>query len=122
MFDDTQDFKEEVGLLKRATIVGYDLNNGSMSIQLTSTPSLKGKNPKPFTLPIPHGLFYNNGLFIGALPSIGSTIIVGQGVGGGYYFVSFYTEKATLFPKLNKDEIRISAGDNAKSRRTAGVT
>lgn len=114
MFDDTQDFKEEVGLLKRATIVGYDLNNGSMSIQLTSTPSLKGKSPKPFSLPIPHGLFYNNGLFIGALPSIGSTVIVGQGVGGGYYFVSFYTEKAALLPKLNKDEIRISAGDNSK--------
>lgn len=114
MFDDTQDFKEEVGLLKRATIVGYDLNNGSMSVQLTSTPSIKGKNPKPFNLPIPHGLLYNNGIFIGSLPHIGSTVIVGQGVGGGYYFVSFYTEKASLIPHLNKDELRISAGDNSK--------
>jgi len=114
MFTPKQDFKEEVGLLKRGTIVGFNLNNGSMSVKLTTNASIEGQNAKPITLPIPHGLLYNNGLFVGALPHIGSTVIVGQGNGGSYYFVSFYTENPELLPKLDKDELRISASDNTK--------
>jgi hypothetical protein len=108
-----QDFQEKVGLLKRGSIVGYDKSRGVMLVQLTTNLAIKGQNPKPVPVPIPYPLFYN-GLFMGSLPTLGSTVIIGQGNGGSNYFVSFLAENTAAVPDVDTDTIKISAGDYAK--------
>jgi len=107
-------FDETVGLLKRATIVNYLPSRGIIQVKLaTGQQALKGQNPLvPIDVPAPHGLFYNNGLFIGTLPDIGTPIVIGQGSGGQYHFVSFLAENITKVPSLKSGELLIRSNDN----------
>jgi hypothetical protein len=107
-------FDEEVGLLQRGAIVGYDSVTQVLKVQLTTVSDIKGQHPLPIDVPAPHSLFYNNGLFIGTKPSIGTPIIVGLGSGGQYYFVSFLAEDLTVVPKLTDNELLIQSNDDTK--------
>jgi hypothetical protein len=107
-------FDEEVGLLKTAAIVGYDDTRGLIKVQLSATSALKGANPQPLDVPVPHALFYNNGLFIGTRPKVGTPIVISQGSGGQHYFVSFLSENVPLVPKLNDGELLISSNEGTK--------
>lgn len=89
-------FDESVGLLKRGSIVGY--NNGVLSVRLINAPAIKGNQNLPVEVQAPHSLFYNNGLFIGTMPVEGTPVVVGQGSGGKYYFVSFLAENKNIIP------------------------
>ena len=100
-----------IGLVKRGTITNYDLSKGIIFVKLSRESVIKESH---ITVPIPHALFYNNELFIGALPHIGSTIIVAQGDGNIHYVVSFYTEKNSLLPSLKPGEIKLAAGKSAR--------
>ncbi len=112
MIDKKQDFKEEVGLLKRGAIVGFDMAKGIMLVQLTANLAINGPKPKPVPVPLPFPLLYNNGLFLGSKPSIGSTVIIGQGNGGSNYFVSFLPENVNAIPNLKDNELRLESGSN----------
>lgn len=109
-------FDEPVGLLKRATIINYIPSRGIIQVKLAAgQQALKGQSPLvPIDIPAPHGLFYNNGLFIGTLPDIGTPIIIGQGSGGQYHFVSFFAENLTKVPTLKLGELLIQASDTSK--------
>lgn len=65
-------------------------------------------------MPAPHSLFYNNGLFIGTLPVNGTPVVVGQGSGGQYYFVSFLAENIPVVPTLTLGELLIRSNDATK--------
>ena len=105
---------EEVGLLKEATIVGYDSINNTIDIQLSTSVAVKGKNKISIPAPAPNAYFQNNGLFIGSAPTIGTPIIVGQGSGNQYYFVSFKHNNMNLVPLIKKDELLIQSSDTNK--------
>lgn len=105
---------EEVGLLKEATIVGYDSINNTIDIQLSTSVAVKGKNKISIPAPAPNAYFQNNGLFIGSAPTIGTPIIVGQGSGNQYYFVSFKPNNMNLVPLIKKDELLIQSSDTNK--------
>ena len=107
-------FDEEVGLLKTGAIVGYDDTRGLIKVQLSASPALKGANPQPLDVPAPHALFYNNGLFIGTRPKVGTPIVVSQGSGGQHYFVSFLAENIPVVPKLTDGELLISSTETTK--------
>lgn len=107
-------FDEEVGLLRTATIVGYNSDNDTIDIRLNTAQAVKGQNRITISAPSPHSLFYNNGLFIGSKPAIGTPIVVGQGNGNQYYFVSFKVDNHPILPELKLDELLIHATDNAK--------
>jgi hypothetical protein len=109
-------FDETVGLLKRATIVNYLPDQGIMQVKLASgQQSIKGQSLiVPINIPAPHAMFYNNGLFIGTLPSPGTPVVIGQGTGGQYHFVSFLAENLSLVPKLTVGELLIAASDDTK--------
>ena len=106
-------FDEQVGLLKSATIVGYDDQTRTIKAKLNTGSSFQGKG---FTIdvPAPHSLFYNNGLFVGSLPMPGTPIVVGQGSGGQYYFSSFLSTDVTTSPELTLGELLIQAGADTK--------
>lgn len=105
-------FDEQVGLLKEATIVSYDSASGTIKAILT-TDNIKIK-PKTIEVNFPHSLYYNNGLFVGSKPFPGTPIIIGQGSGNQYYFVSFKSDNINLLPELNDNELLIKATDKTK--------
>jgi hypothetical protein len=107
-------FDQEVGLLKVGTISGYDDARGLIKVKLSLSSSIKGQNILPLDVPAPRSLFYNNGLFIGTKPNIGTPVVIGQGSGGQHYFVSFLAENLAALPKLNDNELLIRANDNTK--------
>lgn len=105
-------FNEEVGLLRRGWIDHYDVETGTLFVKLNNAP-ITSNNPS-LPVPAPHAMFYNNGIFIGTLPVAGTPIVVGQGSGGQYYFVSFLAENLPLIPNLNLGELLLRANDNTK--------
>lgn len=109
-------FDETVGLLKRATIVNYLPAKGIIQVKLaTGQQALKGQNPLvPIDVAVPHGLFYNNGLFIGTAPEIGTPVVIGQGSGGQYHFVSFLAENLNKVPDVKAGELLVHGSDDAK--------
>lgn len=109
---DSNIFNEEVGLLRRGWIVGFDERRGRMSVKLNNAP-LSSAN-SPVTVQAPHSLFYNNGLFIGTRPDIGTPVVVSQASGGEYLFVSFLAENVNNVPSLTVGELLITSGPAAK--------
>lgn len=107
-------FNIPVGLLKRGTIVGYHQDSNLMDVQLVESQAVKGSRPLPVKVPAPPALFYNNGLFIGTLPAMYSTVVVGQGVGGQYYFVSHLTEDLASVPTVNLGELLIQGNQQTQ--------
>src|SRR5271166_5154238 len=83
---------EPVGLLKRGTIVGYDPILNNIKVNLNTASAIKGQNPITIDVPAPLSMSYNNGLYIGSYPIYGTPVVVGQGSGNQYYFVSHIVE------------------------------
>lgn len=110
----TYKLDEAVGLLKRGTIVKYLPDKGVLQVRLAGTPAIKGKQAVPINVQAPHSMFYNNGLFMGSMPVEGTPVIVGQGRGGEYHFVSFLSEDHPLVPDLKLGVLLIQANDDTK--------
>jgi hypothetical protein len=106
---------EAVGLLKRATILKYLPDEDAMLVKLaTGSHPTKGNSPlAPIKVKAPHGLFYNNGIFIGTLPDAGTPIVIGQG-NTGYHFVSFLSENLPKVPVLKAGELLIKSDSTTK--------
>lgn len=105
-------FNEEVGLLRRGWITDYDSTTGQLFVKLNNAP-LTSNNPE-ISVQAPHAMFYNNGLFIGTVPYIGTPVVVSQGSGGEYHFVSFLAENQDLVPELNDGELLIRSNERTK--------
>lgn len=105
-------FNEEVGLLRRGWIDHYDIETGTLFVKLNNAP-ITSNNPS-LPVPAPHVMFYNNGLFVGTLPVPNTPVVIGQGSGGQYFFVSMLAENLPLVPNLNLGELLIRASDTSK--------
>jgi len=103
---------EEVGLLRRGWIHAFNEAKGKIFVKLLNSP-VSGSNP-PVTVDAPHGLFYNNGIYVGTAPDIGTPVVVGLGSGGEYYFVSFLSENKNKVPTLTPGELLISSNDRTR--------
>ncbi len=101
-------FDESVGLLKRGTIKGYNEKTGDMEVELHISPAMSN-NP---TVPVqcPHSMFYNNGLFMGTFPDPETPVIIAQGSGNKWYFVSFLAENVDRYvPDLDWGKLLITS-------------
>lgn len=107
----TSKFDPPPGLLQKGSIQGYDPVRGTMQVQLNIAPAVKGQKRLVVDVPAPHTMFYNNGLFIGTLPSRGTPVVIAQGLGGQYYFVSLVAENLPVVPTLVQDELLIQSND-----------
>lgn len=105
---------ESVGLLKRGTIVGYLSSKGILQVRLNTAQAIKGNKSLPINVPAPHTLFSNNGLFIGTMPVEGTPVVVAQGSGGQWYFVSFLPENLSIVPDLTLGTLLIQSNENTK--------
>lgn len=106
-------FAEEVGLFQLGTITGYNSVKNVMNVVLNPTSSISGQ-PSAIEIKYSPALFYNNGLFIGTKPAIGTPVVLGSGSGGKYYFVSFLAENIPAMPSVNDGELLIRANDLTK--------
>lgn len=106
-------FDEEVGLLKRGYVVGYDSTQSILKVKLSASSALRGQ-AQSIDVPLPLSLFYNNGLFMGANPVNGTPVVIGQGSGGQYYFVSYLAENLPLLPSVNDNTLLLHANDNTE--------
>jgi len=105
-------FDPPTGLLQRGSIAGYDPVRGTIQVQLNNAPAVKGQNRLTVEVPAPYSLFLNNGLFIGTVPDRGTPVVVGQGLGGNYYFVSFLAENIPVVPQLTQNELLIQSNND----------
>lgn len=96
---------EHAGLLRRGWIDSYDPQRDIIRVKLNNAP-ITSSNP-PIDVPAPHTTFYNNGIFIGTYPDPGTPVVVGQGSGNQYYFVSYLAENLPLLPDLSDGELLI---------------
>lgn len=103
---------EQVGLLRRGWIDSYDPNSNLLYIKLNNSPVTSNNPAHP--VPAPHSMFYNNGLFIGSQPYNGTPVVVGQGSGGQYYYVSSLAENLPVLPTLQQGQLLIQATPLAK--------
>jgi hypothetical protein len=110
----TNRLDETVGLLKRGTIVKYLPDRGIMRVRLNNAPALKGQQALPVDVQAPHSMFYNNGLFIGTAPIEGTPVVVGQGSGGEYLFVSFLAEDLLNVPNVQSGVLLLSSNDDTR--------
>jgi len=106
-------FDEQVGLLRTGAIIGYDASKGLLKVRLNTASSIRGR-AQSVDIPAPHAMFYNNGLFIGTKPMPGTPVVVGQGSGGQYYFVSYLAENLPAVPTLTDGELLVRAADESK--------
>lgn len=105
-------FNEEVGLLKKGMVVGYDPTNHTMLVKLSN--AVRSSANPPISVSMPHSTATYNQLFVGALPAVGTTVVVGQGSGGEWFFVSYYVEDSALLPTPEEGQLLLQAGDAAK--------
>lgn len=103
---------ESVGLLRRGSIVSYDKRKGTMAVRLNHASNASANTP--VVVQAPHSMFYNNGLFIGTRPQAGTPVVVGQGSGGEYFFVSFLAENIDNVPTLIDGELLIKSNNATK--------
>lgn len=112
MANNPNKFNEEVGLLRKGWIDNYDIDRKILNVKLNNAP-ITSNNPA-IPVPLPQTLFYNNGIYIGSLPLPGTPVVVGQGSGSQYFFVSFLAENLPTIPTLSLNELLIQANDITK--------
>jgi hypothetical protein len=105
-------FDPPVGLLRRGTIVGYDVTTNTVQVRLIETTSLGGKSlPKPVPAYFPYS--DSNGAFIGALPIKGTTVTVALSSGGQYYIVNHQQEALNNIPNLQEGQMLVYTTDTS---------
>lgn len=108
-------FDESVGLLQKGTIVGFDPSRNLLQVSIPTASSAKGSTwQTPFDIPYSPSMLSTNGIFVGSYPEVGTQVIVGQGGGNQYYFVSFLADGFTGLPSLEQNTLLIKSSDNAK--------
>lgn len=106
-------FDEPVGLLREATIVSYDETKKTIKVQLDNSPVSKG-NSTLIDIQAPFSLTFNNGLFVGTNPTKNTKIVIGQGSGNQYYYVSSLSKDLSKVPEVKKDNLLIQSNDLTK--------
>jgi hypothetical protein len=79
-----------------------------MEVELLTAPSMS--NSPTISVPCPHSMFYNNGLFMGTFPDPETPVVVAQGSGNRWYFVSFLAENIEKYvPDLDWGKLLITS-------------
>lgn len=109
-----------VGLLRLGSIKSYDSTRGTISVSLDlSSQLVLSQSDKLRTVQVPFSFYSNDGMFIGGYPTPGTPVVVGQGEGGKWYFVSFYMNNSQKLPKIAEGSLLIQASNSSKISLTA---
>ena len=97
---------------REVVLLAMILVHGTMQVQLNTASAIKGQNRLVLDVPAPHTMFYNNGLFIGTLPAMGTPVAIAQGLGGNYYFVTHVAENLPVVPTVTQDELLLQSNND----------
>lgn len=102
-----------ISKLRKAVIKNYDPKRGIITAQIdTNSQALPvGKQSERF-VQIPFSFYSVDGLFIGGRPKAGTPIIIGEGEGTNWYFVSFMVANVPQIPDMVEGELLIQASKN----------
>jgi hypothetical protein len=103
-------FDPPPGMLRAATIT--DSSATTLKVQLTETPAMRGK--KSVEVPRVFPLVDSSGMFIGSLPAKGTTVTLGQSLGGQYHVLNFEPENNNMLPDLQPGQMLIRSTDTSK--------
>jgi hypothetical protein len=104
-----------VGILRRAFISSVNQQQGFITAEIdTSSTTLPNDTQKKRRVQIPFSFYSVEGLFLGGLPKVGTPIIIGQGEGTSWYFVSFNVSNISQLPVLNDGELLAQANSNTR--------
>lgn len=102
-----------VGLLRLGTVQNYDSQKGLLTVNLDmSNITINTETTK--TVKVPFSFYSISGLFIGGVPDPGTPVVVGQGEGGVWYFVSYIVNNTPTIPKIKSGELLIQSSNNAQ--------
>lgn len=107
----TRVYDEPVGILKVGAIQSFDPNTLIMRVKLSSDNSLGFAAPLIVTASFP--VTMSNGLFMGALPAVGTPVVIAQVSGGEaqYAFVSYLPQNLDQVPSINQNELVLHANE-----------
>ena len=101
------------GLFRVGTIEKINLSNQKMTVLFRDGTSIDGSVFKK-EVDIPYALTYNNGMFMGSIPSEGTNAVFGVDGNNQPYFVSFLPENRQQLPVINNNELAVLANSNSK--------
>lgn len=104
-----------VGLLRKAVIVDINETKGYIVAELDfASKTLAIDKQKRKKIQIPFAFYSNEGMFMGGKPKLGTPIVIGQGEGTQWYFVSFLVSNMPTIPSLEDGELFIQANQDTK--------
>lgn len=102
-----------VGLLRLATVKSYDSQKGLLTVNLDMSNITINTETKK-VIKIPFSFYSVGGLFIGGIPDPGTPIVIGQGEGGNWHFVSFIVNNTPSLPKLKSGELLLQSSSTTQ--------
>ena len=104
---------QPVGLLRLAKVVSHNPQRGFIEAELDMSAQTIPQDRKR-RVQVPFSFYSVSGAFIGGKVQAGTPIIIGQGEGGSWYFVSFRVSNLSQIPDLVDGEILVQATDTTK--------
>lgn len=104
-----------VGLLRKAVIVDINEQKGYIVAELDFASKTLGiDKQKQKKVQVPFAFYSGQGMFIGGKPKLGTPIVIGQGEGTQWYFVSFLVSNLPTIPSLKDGEMFLQASEDSK--------
>lgn len=103
-----------IGLLRLGKIIRYNKDRGFIDVELDLTNQTIPNDSKIKRVQVPFALYSVNGIFIGTYPTPGTPVIISQGEGSNWYFVSFKVSNIPQIPALNNGELLIQTDSDTK--------
>lgn len=100
-----------VGSLKIGSVSKYNQRTGLLEVTIDLSNKSFSKNLQ--TVSVPFSFYSAEGLFVGGIPSPGTTVVVAQGE-GEWYFVSFLIKNIDAQPELKVGELLLQSSPTTK--------
>lgn len=105
-----------ISKLRKATIISYDAKKGIITAQIdTASQTLPIGKQNEKKVQVPFAFYSIEGLFIGGKPKAGTPIIIGEGEGTNWYFVSFNVANVPQIPDLQDGQLLLQVNNNTRA-------
>lgn len=101
-----------VGLLRLAKIIKYNKEHGYIECELDFTNNSIPNDAKTKRVQVPFAMYSTNGSFIGGYPTPGTPVIIGQGEGSQWYFVSFRVANTPQIPFMKEGDLLVQTASD----------
>ncbi len=101
-----------VGLLRLAKIIKYNKERGLIECELEFTNNGVPNDSKIKRVQVPFSLYSTNGSFIGTYPTPGTPVIIGQGEGSQWYFISYRVANVPQIPNFKEGDLFIQTASD----------